>query len=312
MIYCKDSIRLAEDNPDNSVHAVITDPPYGLDWLSGLNWDKVLPPKKIWEACFQVLRPGGFCLAFGHVRLYHRLACDLEDAGFIIKDCLCWGTATGYPHNVDLGKKNEECLGWGTKLKTAWEPILVAQKQIEGTYVQNIMKYHVGGFNIDECRIPYKDEADRKSLKSFEHFVGKDYGDDQYFSANKGGKKQCNIHPDGRLPANLVWLDPLFVEYDHIFMIPKPSAAEKREYNQHKTVKPLRLMERLIKLVTPRPSVIKEDVIVLDPFAGSGSTGVACKKLGRKFVGYENNLDSYNTAQRRIGEKVGNLDIFER
>ena len=87
----------------NTVHAVITDPPYGLNFL-GLDWDKVLPPQEIWDACFNVLRPGGFCMAFGHTRLYHRLGVQLEDAGFTIKDCLCWGYATGTPKSYNIGK----------------------------------------------------------------------------------------------------------------------------------------------------------------------------------------------------------------
>lgn len=370
MLYCKDSCQLLEDNEPNSIHAVVTDPPYGLNFL-GLDWDRVLPNPKIWRACFQVLRPGGFCLIFGHTRLYHRLGCQIEDAGFVIKDCLCWGYASGFPKSLSIAKcldkaargcpqgvadplspnhgkfktgctdenrkgrgfgagpgqfmleqgvverykpETDEAVlwdGWGTALKTAWEPILMAQKPLEGTYIENVLKYNVGGLNIDDCRIPYKDEEDMKSIESFKHFEGKNHGDSEYFSANQGGKKQCNVHPDGRWPANLIWLDQLFVEYDHIFMIPKPSQSEKRLYNQHKTVKPVHLMERLIKLITPKPSVVGTSITVLDPFVGSGTTGVACKRLGREFIGYENNPDSFAIAQSRIREKAS-VDIFDR
>ncbi len=319
MIHYKDSKLLREDLEPNSVHAVVTDPPYFLN-LMNLNWDKVLPSIDIWAACFEVLRPGGFCLAFGYPRLYHRLACQLEDVGFEIKDCLCWGYATGNPRPLNIDKaiaKTDDIAatrwtGWANNLKNSWESIVMAQKPLEGTYAENVLAYNVGGLNIDECRIPYKNENDMKSLASFKHFTEGDYGDKRYFSANSGNKKQCNVHPLGRWPANLVWLDPTFVLYDHIFMIPKPAKGEKGVYNEHSTVKPVHLMERLIKLVTPRPSVVKEDVVVLDPFLGSGSTGVAAQNLHRKFEGYELDRSSYDVAKRRINERTKNkLDMYE-
>ena len=364
-IYHYDSSDLLHKVHSNTVDAVVTDPPYGME-LMGLSWDKVLPPSKVWENCFEVLKPGGFCLAFGHTRLYHRLACQLEDAGFLVKDCLCWGYASGFPHSYDIGKAfdrdagverevvgrrvhptlrnnpkvksnayhadtlssdeqmeswditaptTEEAKqwdGWGTVLKTAWEPIVVAQKPLEGTYIENIRKYKIGALNVDACRIPYASEDDKRSLESFINFEAKDHGDAKYFSANEGGKKQVNVHPDGRWPANLMWLDPLFAEYDKIFMVPKPAGKEKRKYNVHPTVKPLELLERLISLVTPKPSVVGSDVVVLDPFMGSGSTGVACKKLGRSFIGFEIDQQYFDIADKRLSEKVGKFDLFER
>ena len=307
-----DSAELISQNiKENSVHAVVTDPPYGISALN-LDWDKTLPPSKIWEECFRVLRPGGFLLAFGHTRLYHRLACQLEDVGLIIKECLCWAYASGFPRSYNIGAAmdKEGCAesdtweGWGTQLKTSWEPIVMAQKPIEVSYLHNIKKWKVGALNIDECRIPYASEEDKKSLESFLHFTETDHGDAKYFSANEGNRKQVNVHPDGRWPANLLWLDPLFADYDRFFMIPKPSPKEKRMYNEHETVKPVRIMEQLIKLVTPKSSVIKENVVVLDPFMGSATTGRACRSLKRFFIGYEINPDSFEIAKKRLRESV--------
>lgn len=304
---------------------------YGLN-LMGQSWDKVLPPLEVWSNCFKALKPGGFCIAFGHTRLYHRLACHLEDAGFEVLDCLCWGYATGAPrpHNIDKAvdkyfgveiskefpyqPKSDDAKqwqGWANILKVAWEPICVARKPLEGTFVENVLKHKVGAINIDDCRIPYASEEDRKSLESFSKFEGQDHGDSRFFSANTGGKKQCNVHPLGRWPANMVWIDPLFAEYDHIFMVPKPSKNEKLSDNEHTTVKPIRLMERLIRLVTPRPSVVNQDIVVLDPFMGSGTTGIACKKMGRKFIGYEKDPGSFDIAKKRISRRQMG-DIFER
>ncbi len=200
----------------------------------------------------------------------------------------------------------------GTSLKTAWEPIALAQKPIEGTYVDNVLKWQVGALNIDACRIPYESEEDKKALESFVNFEAADHGDARYFSANTGGKKQVNIHPDGRWPSNVLWLDPLYADYDRFFLVPKPSRSEKGEYNDHDTVKPVRLMEHLITLVSPKPSMTKEDVLILDPFMGSGTTGLACKNLGRKFFGYEDDTKSFEIAERRLDGKSGWYDIFDR
>lgn len=108
--------------------------------MLGQDWDKSLPDIEIWRACYRVLRPGGFCVAFGHPRMYHRLCCQLEDVGFEIKDCLCWCYATGNPKplNIDnamakdgLVGESKKWKGWANTLKGAWEPIVFAQKQDE-------------------------------------------------------------------------------------------------------------------------------------------------------------------------------------
>ncbi len=320
-LFNKDSQLLREDLEPNSIHAVVTDPPYGMG-LMNLDWDKVLPPLEIWQACYEVLRPGGFLLAFGHTRLYHRLGLQLETAGFVIRDCLCWAYATGFPHSYNVGKAINKHLGdeietdskmwdgYGTHMKPAWEPIILAQKPIEDNYVNNLLKWKVGALNIDACRIPYESEEDKLSLESFLNFAGVDHGKTEFFSANEGGKKQVNIHPDGRWPSNVMWLEPMFAEYDKFFIIPKPDKNEKRSYNTHDTVKPVRLMEHLVKLVSPSPARLGEPVMVLDPFMGSGSTGKACVKLRRKFIGYERELEYFETARKRLKEK-SRVDIFE-
>jgi site-specific DNA-methyltransferase (adenine-specific) len=326
MIYNKDSRLLREDVQPSSIHAVVTDPPYGMNIMNN-EWDKILPPAEVWKACFDVLLPGGFLLAFGHTRLYHRVGCQIEDAGFEIKDCLCWTYATNFSHPVNAGVEIDEHCGYrrhtyddhgeltegvteeGKKwngymngLKRSWEPIIMAQKPMEGKIAENVLKYKCGVLNVDACRIPYASDEDRESLRSFSNFKGQDCGDARYFSANEGGKKQANVHPLGRFPANLMWLDPLYAKYDHIFMIPKPVKGEKRSYNHHDTVKPLRLMRHLVSLVTPNPSVVGVDVTVLDPYMGSGTTGVACTETGRKFIGYEIDKKSFETSKKRIDE----------
>lgn len=329
---CGDAEELIKSIPDNSLHAVVTDPPYGIFALNQ-DWDKLLPSIEVWKQCFRSLRPGGFLLSFGHCRVYHQVGMQLESIGFQIRDCLCWIYATGAPRPYNIDKNIDKYLGVPLKideypyepvtekakpwkgfaniLKTAWEPIILAQKPIEGTLVENVLKYKTGVLNIDACRIPFVDEADRKSLESFAGFASADHGDSRFFSVNSGGKKQANVHPLGRWPANLLWLDPMYADYDKYFMVPKPDRFEKGSYNEHTTVKPLRLMEHLIKLVTPKSSAIGEEVTVLDPYMGSGTTGAACKVLGRSFVGFEKDEVSFRTAKLTVA-RPRDFDIFER
>src|SRR5690625_761048 len=88
-VYHGDCIEVMRNLPDNSVDAIVTDPPYGLGFM-GAKWD-ALPPGKDWaEECLRVLKPGGHLLAFGGTRTWHRLAVAIEDAGFEIRDSLAW------------------------------------------------------------------------------------------------------------------------------------------------------------------------------------------------------------------------------
>jgi site-specific DNA-methyltransferase (adenine-specific) len=317
-LYHKDARLLREDLAPNSIDGVVTDPPYGMGFI-GLDWDKALPPKEVWAACYEVLKPGAYCLAFAHTRLDHHLKCDLEDAGFLIKDTLCWIYSSGFPNSPDMEKEMlkkgappeiaKQWKGWSKRLKTAWEPIVLAQKPTEGTYVENCLKYGLGPINIDGNRIPYASAADKESLASFEGFAGTDHGDIRYFSANEGGKKQVNIHPDGRWPANVMWFDKLDNDYDRYFIVPKPSPEERRKYdpqiqNEHSTVKPLNLMDRLISLFTPSPIVVGREVVVLDPFVGSGTTALACVRQNRIYMAYENWDVAYRIAKKRLRDNL--------
>lgn len=321
-----------------SLDAAVFDPPYGISFI-GQNWDKALPSREVIEHVYTGLKPGAFCVVFAFARTYHRMAVLLEDVGFEIKDQLIWMYAVGNPRSRDQGKefdrkagleveegysssKTEEGKMWdgfGTSLKTAHEPIVLAQKPCEGSILDNLLKWHVGAINIDECRIPYLNKDDKKQLSSFMNFKGKNRGDDKYFSANSGNKKQVNVHPNGRHPSNVLWtdefknlpediyypdgiIDYLNKGYRRYFLVPKPSKSEKRLYNLHSTVKPLSLMVHLVKMATPRPSRVPHPIRVLDPYMGSGTTGKACHLTGRHFVGFEMEKDYYDVAKKRLSE----------
>ena len=96
--------------PDNSVDAIVTDPPYGLSFM-GKEWDHGVPGVEFWTRALRVLKPGGHLLAFGGTRAYHRLVCAIEDAGFEVRDTIMWVYGSGFPKSLDVSKAIDKAAG---------------------------------------------------------------------------------------------------------------------------------------------------------------------------------------------------------
>ena len=309
-IICADALTVLNKMEENSIDIVLTDPPYFLDKLDN-QWDhKVVSNKKnqytvkslpagmkfereqgkrfynwyleISEEVFRVLKPGGFFFSFSSPRLYHRMACAIDDAGFEIRDAFIWlytqnqAKAMGLDHlinkmEIDQQEKNkikEKLDGWKTpQIKSCFEPIAMAQKPVDQTYLNNILRHDVGLFNT-EVKI----------------------GNNMY-------------------PSNVFTVDSINELIDRTFLLPKPTKKEKGEYNTHKTVKPLAICEYLINL-----STFSKDAVVLDPFIGSGTTAIAAKKLGKNYIGIDSNHEYVKIAEKRLKELDGTqkTDLFFR
>lgn len=188
-----DCRELLRSLPEGCAHAVVTDPPYELNFM-GKSWDAsgVAFDPATWREVLRVLKPGGYLLAFGGTRTYHRMACAIEDAGFEIRDSIHWVYATGFPKYLDASKAIDKAAGhwrgragavlsenramsaanyertpkgnpvaaaaaawngWATALKPAHEPIVVARKPLEGTVAENLLAHGAGAMNIDACRV---------------------------------------------------------------------------------------------------------------------------------------------------------------
>lgn len=400
-VYQGDCIEVMRQMPENSVDAIVTDPPYGLEFM-GRDWDGFGTPlgfqtwTEAWaREAIRVLKPGGHLLAFAGTRTYHRMASGVEDAGFEIRDCIAWMYGSGFPKSLDVSKAIDKAAGaereviankhrsllassmyandagggykedfsitapatnaarkwsgWGTALKPAFEPVVVARKPLIGTVAQNVLEHGTGAINVDGCRIGWAydgeaDEVDQRSAPNTRAY-GKPQGDN---IGPRGGA--VNIHTAGRWPANVTLDEDAAAMLDEqsgiststatagrngqdaasatwglartddcvrghndsggasrFFYTAKASKKDRNTNganNTHPTVKPTTLMRWLIRLVTPPGGII------LDPFGGSGSTGVAARAEGVRCILIEREAEYLDIIRQRLdeGPLFANLD----
>lgn len=173
---------------DNSIDSIVTDPPYELGFM-GKKWDSsgIAYSVELWKECLRVLKPGGHLLSFGGTRTWHRVAVAIEDAGFEVRDSIAWMYGSGFPKSLNL---KDDWEGWGTALKPAFEPIVVARKPLIGTVAENVLTHGTGALNIDGSRI--KGESWSRPPQS-ENAI---YGKYQPIATES--------HTQGRWPANVI------------------------------------------------------------------------------------------------------------
>lgn len=298
-IYNSDCIEYIKTLDDNSIDLVLTDPPYFIDkldnkWSSdeingekknshikhlpkGMKFDKKQVKKlydyylELSELLFTKLKPGGYFLSFSSPRLYHAIAMACDIAGFEIRDMINWNYTQSMPkgmsvthiiNKMDMSPEDkanliEEYKDFKTpQIRSCFEPICVAMKPIgKLTFIKNELNFKTG-------------------LLDFSQKVG--IGND-------------------RVPANIITTEEYNETYDKNFLVSKPGKREKGENNTHITVKPIALIEHLIKLFS------KKGATVLDPFLGSGTTALASKNTERNCIGLEINTEYYEICKSRCG-----------
>jgi len=293
MLVNEESLKHLKTVKDNTFDSCVTDPPYHLasilkrfgpgqkginnkDEKEGRNgpyhraakgfmgqtWDggDIAFNKDFWKEVYRVMKPGCVLLAFAATRNYHRMAVAIEDAGFEIFDMINWIYGSGFPK-----RKNY--------LKPGHEPIVMARKGVNKS------------LNIDESRVPgyeWDTTKNRREPKKHKEAIYK-------LGLKKTGTGE---KIDGRYPANVIH-DGIAEEWAKYFYCHKASKKEKGD-TEHPTVKPLDLMRYLVKLVTPK------DGTVLDPFAGTGTTGEAALLEGRKYYLIEREKNYFKDIENRL------------
>lgn len=231
-----------------------------------------------------------------------------------------------YDITVPASPQAQQWDGWGTTLKPAYEPIVLAKKPIsEKTIAENVLKWGTGGLNIDGCRIGTEVRHNPQA-----GFIRRGRTDEEVFFGTDKNRPEGTVEVTGRFPANVIldeeagrMLDEQHKGASRFFYCAKASKKERNmgledvepttvddgrkkpidnpflrgktpRQNTHPTVKPVKLMEYLITLVTP------PNGIVLDPFIGSGTTAMAAVNLGFNYIGFELDKTYYNIATKRI------------
>lgn len=414
---------------DESIDAIVTDPPYGLSkepdaaevlrhrltgddyehgggGFMGKAWDSFVPGPSVWKECLRVLKPGGYMLVFAGSRTVDLMGMSIRLAGFEIRDQIQWLYGSGFPKSMDVSRAidkaegaerevvgvdleraarlvnqrgvyetssgwsagnrsaditapatpgAEQWEGWGTALKPAHEPIIVARKPFTGTVANNVLTHGTGALNIDATRVDVPGgrpllEGDYKATDN-NAYTGRTNG------SLMGGSKAVGSTSLGRWPANVVLDEAAAASLDaavgtlrsgkpaggsgphrattsvgstagttykgatdgslrtegvettlygdeggpsRFFYCAKTAKSERSAgmpsgmKNGHPTVKPITLMEWLVKMVTPPGG------IVLDPFLGSGSTLVAATNLGFAGVGIDRDDDNQYLLWARV------------
>lgn len=405
-----DCLEIMPTLTENSVDAIVTDPPYGIGFM-GKAWDtfgqEYLQREPAYRAeraglydqsvnanrnfqtwCAQwstaairIAKPGAFMLVFGGTRTFHRMISGIEDAGWEIRDTMMWLYGSGFPKSLNIAKaidkknghthsgrhgdskkRNAKCntcghwnisgcpctcprpndqlisvqaqqwSGWGTALKPAWEPIIVARKPLEGTVAENVLKWGTGAMNIDASRIGSDQIEKGRAGRTAPQFSENAYANGNGYEGRNApagisiGRWPANIILDdeagtmldgqsgiskstgGRIgnllggiavpKADAIKGDPGFGDTggaSRFFYCAKASKSERGEGNNHPTVKPVSLLNYLTKLVCP------DGGLILDPFMGSGSTGIAAQNIGCGFIGIEREKSYCDIANSRLG-----------
>jgi len=308
-----DSFDVLDGLEENSHHAVVTDPPYNFEGgFMQEEWDDIGSGTEYqkwcqeWaEKCKRVLKAGGHLIAFSGNRSHHRLMCGVEDAGYEIRDTITWHYGNGFPKGASierwLDEEYKEKFGdWRGMLKPATEFAVLARAPLEGTSAsRNQMEHGTGNLNVEACRIGDEEMEYQKTSGNVGVYneIDEKYGEDTY---------------EGRFPPNLA-LDPVMAsvmdmqsadvgggEVSRFFYCSKASQSERNHSgevnNDHPTVKPLDLMQWLVRMVTV------EEQKVLDPFAGSGTTAVACHNEGRSCTAIEMEEEYVDIINERLDE----------
>jgi len=290
------------------VDAVVTDPPYHLKSIverfgkpgaapakgiqayidhsrdfMGRVWDggEIAFEAETWRKVIRLMKPGAWLVAFSHPRYYHRMASAIEAAGFDIRDLIAWLYGSGFPKSRNLEKDfrrlgltelADAYTGHGSALKPAIEPVCLARKPFGGSLAANIASHRTGALAIEDCSISAAGEVDRWPANVIHDGLAEVI---EAFGEVEGGASAAR------------------------FFYSAKAGDDDRFGSKHPTVKPIDLIAYLVRLICPAGGT------VLDPFAGSGTTGVAALREGRSAILIEREADYCADIRARLAYYQG-------
>jgi site-specific DNA-methyltransferase (adenine-specific) len=328
-LFVGNCLELLAEYADNTFDSCVTDPLGGIKPAGermveadlGDNWWRWVPGPDFWSEIKRVVKPGGYVAVLAGTTTWHKVAVAAEDGGLELRDTLMWLFGTGMPTGIDIGmqvdrrsggdgdpyfkqisgmtdEQRESWLenhgednpwyGWSTALKPAWKPILLFRvKPHKGSAAESVMKWGTGAMNIDACRVESGERDAMASYRNTSDSIAGGHGAEVSKTRVVTGKTTL-----GRWPATVVVDEEAAEEIGDVarFFVTPPARQAERNVglplgvkNDHPRVRPVELMKWLVRLVTPPGGV------VLDPFCGSGTTGVAAVEEGMGFVGIDRN-----------------------
>jgi DNA modification methylase len=311
-MFCGDSAEELKKIKDNSVDMLCTDPPYGYSFMNK-GWDKVLPDVNIWRQCLRVLKPGSFITVMAAPRtdVLWRISRDLEQAGFDLSfSNIEWVYHSGFPKATDISKMIDKRGG----VEVEEHPrFTTAGKIMNGEVLPNpdrnvekhkpetdLAKKYEGskaGFQPKPAREiiivgmkPFEEGSYIDKVLNFEALPDNVKMTYPLIQTQKPAKKEKDFGLSGEEQVAQKLKMPHKVQADGTITEGEPTSRK----NNHPTVKPIKLMSYLITLFT-RPGDW-----VLDPFGGSGTTGLACKLLDRNHIYIDFTQEYYDIAEERF------------
>ena len=330
----------------DSIDSIVTDPPYGISFMSK-KWDCNVPSVAVWQECLRVLKPGGHLLAFAGTRTQHRMAVNIEDAGFEIRDMMAWVYGSGFPKSHNISKALDKAAG--------------AEREVTGSRTADDIRggnMHAANRGVSHT-IELRDKPATPEAQQWEGWgtalkpalepitVARKPLSENTVAANvlKHGTGGINIDEsriggEGRFPANLIHdggdeVVDVLKDAARFFYCPKASKKDREEGlegfeekksgamagKEYREDRPTNHPFRKNNHPTVKPTELMRYLVrlvtpkggtVLDPFMGSGSTGKAAVSDGFDFVGIEIDPDYLAIAKERINVPQQTKKIWQK
>lgn len=311
-VFLIDAFEGIKSIPDCTLDAIITDPPYFFDGM-GNTWDSSMTERKttkkqtvqslrsgmkfdkkqgvqfqefmnkIAEEAYKKLKPGGWFVAFSAPRLYHRLAVGVEDAGYEIRDEWEWLYTQNQMKAMSISRQLEKDYISGNVSDDKYKEILE---------------------DLPFWKTPQVKSCFEPIVLAQKPRIGTFYENWKEYGTGLINVKSGQGENNDMATSNVMTTEFINEQVDSAFLVGKPTKKEKGT-TTHLSVKPLSLMDQLTNVL------VKNDGIILDPFNGSGTTGISSIRCGKRFIGFENNNEYFIQSMERNIKEFGENNVLD-